>query len=64
MNYGEYDAADFAADASFRAWVLHGRDAGGFWASWQSAHPEKDALLYDARAIVLALQFRPMGLGL
>ena len=58
MNYGEYDAADFAADASFRAWVLHGRDAGGFWASWQSAHPEKDALLYDARAIVLALQFR------
>lgn len=58
MNYDEYEAADFAADASFRAWVLYNRDTTGFWTSWHAAHPEKDVALYDARALVLALQFR------
>jgi transmembrane sensor len=58
MNYGEYDAADFAADASFRAWVLHDMDTGGFWAGWRLAHPEKEQVLHEARGIVLALQFR------
>lgn len=58
MNYGEYDAADFAADASFQAWVLHDMDTVDFWASWQSAHPGKEPVLQDARAMVLALRFR------
>ena len=58
MNYGEYDAADFAADASFQAWVLHDTDTVSFWADWQSAHPEKERVLQAARAMVLALRFR------
>lgn len=58
MNYGGYAAADFAADASFRAWVLHDRDKAAFWADWQSAHPEKESVLQEAKAMVLALRFR------
>lgn len=58
MNYGEYDAADFAADASFQAWVLHDMDTLDFWSGWQSAHPEKEGVLQEARAMVLALRFR------
>ncbi|HEY9262640.1 FecR family protein [Chitinophaga sp.] len=58
MNYSEYDAADFAADASFQAWVLYDMDTVDFWASWQSAHPEKEPVLHEARSIVLALRFR------
>jgi len=57
MNYSEFDAADFAADASFRAWVLDESDAA-FWESWISAHPEKEGALQQARALVLALRFR------
>ncbi|WP_185937457.1 FecR family protein [Chitinophaga polysaccharea] len=57
MNYSEFEAADFAGDASFRAWVLEGTNAA-FWESWIPAHPEKEAVLQDARALVLALRFR------
>lgn len=58
MNYGEYAAADLAADASFRAWVLHNSDTNAFWANWQVAHPEREAVLQEAKAMVLALRFR------
>lgn len=57
MNYSQFEAADFAGDASFRAWVLEGTNAA-FWESWIPAHPEKEAALQDARALVLALRFR------
>ena len=58
MDYNVYDAADFAADVSFREWVLEGGTDRAFWESWQAAHPEKEALLQEARAMVLALRFR------
>ncbi|SKD09216.1 FecR family protein [Chitinophaga ginsengisegetis] len=57
MNYSEFDAADFAADDLFRAWVLEETGAA-FWEGWITAHPEKEAALQDARALVLALRFR------
>ncbi|MBO9731394.1 MAG: FecR domain-containing protein [Chitinophaga sp.] len=57
MNYGGYDAADFAADADFRAWVLENTNAA-FWIQWQAAHPEQEPVLQEARAMVLALRFR------
>jgi transmembrane sensor len=57
MNYSEFDAADFAADDLFRAWVLDETGAA-FWEGWITAHPGKEAVLHDARALVLALRFR------
>ncbi|MGF6849072.1 transmembrane sensor [Chitinophaga sp. W3I9] len=57
MNYSEFEAADFAADDLFRAWVLEDT-AAAFWESWIAVHPEKEAVLQDARALVLALRFR------
>ncbi|MEC5144998.1 FecR domain-containing protein [Chitinophaga sp. 212800010-3] len=57
MNYGEFNAADLAADASFRAWVLSGEGAL-FWESWVATHPDREAVLEEAKALVLALRFR------
>jgi ferric-dicitrate binding protein FerR (iron transport regulator) len=57
MNYSEFEAADFAADDLFRAWVLD-ETAAAFWEGWIAAHPEKETVLHDARALVLALRFR------
>ncbi|NLU93406.1 FecR family protein [Chitinophaga sp. Ak27] len=58
MDYNVYGAADFAADVSFREWVLEGNADQAFWESWRAAHPEKEALLQEARVMVLALRFR------
>ncbi|GEP89169.1 FecR family protein [Chitinophaga terrae (ex Kim and Jung 2007)] len=59
MNYSEYDAADLAADPSFRAWVLEGRtDAARFWERWLATHPEKEYVVMEAKMMVQALQFK------
>ncbi|RFS21928.1 DUF4974 domain-containing protein [Chitinophaga silvatica] len=59
MNYGDYDAADFAADASFRAWVLEDRSVvARFWENWLAANPDKEGIVMEARALVQALQFQ------
>ncbi|CAL1519001.1 FecR domain-containing protein [Chitinophaga sp. MM2321] len=59
MNYREYDAADLAADASFQAWVLNDNAyAATFWEGWQAAHPDREQVLHEARALVLVLRFR------
>ncbi len=42
MSYQDYEAADFAADASFQAWVQRtDEQAARFWEQWAAAHPEK-----------------------
>lgn len=55
-NYRQYEAADFAADASFQAWVQHGAD-DEWWAGWQAANPDKAAAVATARELVLGLRF-------
>ena len=55
-NYRQYQAADFAADASFQAWVQHGSN-NGFWSAWEAANPDRAAELATARELVLALRF-------
>jgi ferric-dicitrate binding protein FerR (iron transport regulator) len=55
-NYRQYDAADFAADASFQAWVQHGAE-DGFWSGWQAANPDKAGVISTARELILALRF-------
>lgn len=58
MSYQDYDAADFAADASFQAWVQRTDDAAArYWEQWMAAHPEKREVLREAQLMVRSLRF-------
>jgi transmembrane sensor len=59
MNYRQYEAEDFAADASFQAWV-QGIDekAGAFWERWLLENPDRNAVVKEARELLLSLRFR------
>lgn len=56
MNYRQYEAADFVADASFQAWVQHGSE-DDFWTGWQAANPDKVREITTAKEMVMALRF-------
>lgn len=58
MSYQDYDAADFAADASFQAWVQRTDDAAArFWEQWAAAHPEKREAMREAQWMVRSFRF-------
>lgn len=46
---------DFLSDASFKAWVLTGRDPD-LWESWTLDHPQRAALVEEARNLWIAMQ--------
>lgn len=56
MNYRQYEAEDFVADASFQAWVQYGSD-DDFWRGWQAANPDRVAVVEAAKELVEALRF-------
>lgn len=52
--YDDYTLEDFLFDDDFRAWVLSPNDEKqSFWRTWIEDHPEKEALVQEARNIVL-----------
>jgi len=57
MDFSTYDAADFAANASFQEWVA-GTDprAARHWERWANDHPEKATELAEARRLLAALR--------
>lgn len=56
MNYSEYNAADFAADYFFIQWVKYPTAANNiFWSSWLERYPEKQAIIHEARQVVVML---------
>ncbi|WP_341835773.1 hypothetical protein WJU16_23380 [Chitinophaga pollutisoli] len=58
MSYQDYDAADFAADASFQSWVQRTDEAAArFWEQFAAAHPEKREALREAQMMVRSLRF-------
>ncbi|WP_341840171.1 hypothetical protein [Chitinophaga caseinilytica] len=58
MSYQDYEAADFAAEASFQAWVQRTDDAAArFWEQWAAAHPEKREALREAQWMVRSFRF-------
>lgn len=59
MHYNDYGPEDFASDPDFIQWVLRpdpGQDA--FWKEWLHQHPEKAAVLAEARKMVRFFRFR------
>lgn len=61
LAYDNFNVKDFVLDESFQAWVLEpGSAAHTFWPEWLQQHPEKQAAVNKARAIILELY----GIGL
>ncbi|NIJ54600.1 FecR family protein [Dyadobacter arcticus] len=56
-NYKEFLAEDFVQDPYFRSWVLGELDlVDSFWENWLILNPEKNELIRQAKAMVIALQ--------
>ncbi|MCY7351062.1 MAG: FecR domain-containing protein [Cytophagaceae bacterium] len=57
-HYSGYQAEDFAADDAFIVWVLDPTpERSARWQDWLTAHPEKVAVVGEARKLVHSLRF-------
>lgn len=55
MNYSRFSPEEFAADPYFRRWVQSpDPESNHFWEKWLMSHPEKRAVVWEARVLVLA----------
>jgi len=62
-DYTSHEAIDFAIDEDFIRWVIQDDPADRkFWDRWRRLHPEKNALLQEARNIVNAIGIKPPAL--
>jgi hypothetical protein len=53
MDLSNYSVKDFVLNESFQKWILTADDdAHVFWEEWLFAHPEKDDMVMEARAII------------
>jgi transmembrane sensor len=59
MNFQEYEVIDFACDESFQRYCLEEHDKDVlFWKGWIRQHPEKKAIIAEARSMVALLSAR------
>src|SRR6188768_3866800 len=59
MDYTLYKAEDFITDEYFIQWVKQpGEETNGFWNAWISKHPEQEAIIHEARQVVLMMDFK------
>ena len=58
-DYDHYSTEDFITDDYFLQWVkFPDAETNAFWEKWIAAHPHKQAQTGEARAFILALQFK------
>ncbi|MEK6481418.1 FecR domain-containing protein [Catalinimonas sp. 4WD22] len=58
MDYRNFNYLDFLLDEAFQEWVLTPTpESNEFWQNWVRNHPEKEAAILKARAIMLNLDF-------
>jgi transmembrane sensor len=56
MKYDNYSTEDFVEDTDFRCWINSPNEIlDSFWMNFQDDHPEKSAMVAQARQIVKAL---------
>lgn len=56
MSYSEFTVEDFVLNKHFQKWVFSpDAESNLFWQSWLQRHPEKKAVLQEARAILIKL---------
>ena len=58
MKYDHYTLEDFLTDDYFLTWVKHPTTENtAFWSSWLKTHPEKAAVVEEARTLIRSLDF-------
>ncbi|MBC8151434.1 MAG: hypothetical protein H7Z72_00835, partial [Bacteroidetes bacterium] len=63
-KYSQYREEDFAWDDEFRQWVLSPtRENDAYWQQWLVEHPEKTAIIQQARTMVMALRLNEVDLS-
>ncbi|GAB2519199.1 FecR family protein [Spirosoma aerophilum] len=63
-RYLQYRVEDFVWDQAFRQWVLSPtRETDARWQEWLASHPEKSALITQARELVEALRLQELPLS-
>jgi len=56
-DYQFFEFDDFLEDVAFRRWVFHPLPQDeGFWQSWLAGHPDKQAVVQQARQQLLAIK--------
>ncbi|KAA2240731.1 DUF4974 domain-containing protein [Chitinophaga agrisoli] len=56
MNFHDYKVEDFVCDESFQRYCLDGNDTDtAFWENWIATHPERQALIAEARQMIVLL---------
>lgn len=59
MDYKDFQINDFLRDEYFVNWVLHPDfESDHFWKQWLTAHPEKHAVLEQAREIISSVGYK------
>ncbi len=57
-DYADFTVADFLADDFFMEWVLRPNEENqAFWQDWQQHYPEKQAVIAEAKAMLLSLEY-------
>ena len=57
MNYQKFEPIDFILDESFQDWVLSPTPTSEeFWQAWIRQNPHKEAVVQQARAILLNIR--------
>ncbi|NSL87128.1 DUF4974 domain-containing protein [Chitinophaga sp. Mgbs1] len=62
ISYLSYTAREFALDEDFQQWVLQPDVRNVFWERWLQQHPEKEAVIREARQLVQGIGFRSYSL--
>lgn len=59
MNYSDHNTEDFLTDEFFIQWVKNPNEgSNAYWNAFISQNPEKEALIREARSIILMLHFK------
>lgn len=63
-NIDKYQLENFVEDLSFRKWVFGKTDVDdNFWQNWVNANPEKQALIEEAKSLVIASQIEEIDIS-
>lgn len=62
-NYNKYSVEEFVQDVSFRKWALGELSSNNtFWEKWLQSNPEKNAIIEEAKSLVIALKVKDLDL--
>lgn len=62
-NYNKYTVEEFVQDSYFRKWVFDELSPNDtFWTNWVQLNPEKNAIIEEAKSLVIALKVKDLDL--